>query len=484
MNRRGLITGALALAAAPAFAEEAAFDPQTPRTIARELAAKDYKAPDTKLPNGLDQLSMDTYRAIRFDAGQALWHGQGLPFEVQFFPRGAIYAQRVDIFEVSDGKAVPLAYGPGQFSAEAKLPPDLGFAGFRVHGAGGTDEVVTFLGASYFRAVARGQRPGVSARALAIKTGDATGEEFPSFRAFWIERPERDASGLVIHAVVDSPSAAGALRFSIRPGDVTIMDVELTLFPRVDIDQPGIAGMSSMYLFGPLDRGGFDDLRAAVHDSDGLMIRTGRNEALWRPVSNPRTLQLSAFVDTSPRGFGLMQRARAFPAYEDLNAQFERRPSLWIEPVGDWGEGAVQLVEIPSKAEIHDNLIAFWRPKGKLGVGEHGFTYRMHWGAAAPGVAGLGQVVGTRGGASAPGTRLYAVDFAGGRLGELTEAPRPAISAEKGRVDGVSVQRLPDDGWRLRFTLVTEDARSSELRATLMVGDAPVTETWLFRWTA
>ncbi len=241
------------------------------------------------------------------------------------------------------------------------------FSGFRLRAplnrAEHFDEFVVFQGASYFRAVAKGQEYGLSARGLALKTGDARGEEFPFFRTFWIERPRPEANTVVVHALLDSDSTTGAYRFTIRPGDPTVMDVEMTLYPRVELTHVGLAPLTSMFFFGPNDRVGIDDFRPAVHDSDGLAIWNGRGEWLWRPLINPETLQVSAFVDDNPRGFGLLQRHRAFADYQDLEAHYERRPSLWVETIGEWGSGAVQLVEIPSKSEYHDNVVAFWRPR-------------------------------------------------------------------------------------------------------------------------
>ena len=87
-----------------------------------------------------------------------------------------------------------------------------------------------FAGASYFQAIARNQVFGMSARGLAIGTGEPEGEEFPFFRAHWIEAPSGDR--MVVHSLLDGPSATGAYRFTIRPGDETTIDVEATIFVR------------------------------------------------------------------------------------------------------------------------------------------------------------------------------------------------------------------------------------------------------------
>ena len=173
------------------------FDRSIVRQMARELAGKPYKAPSDKLPDNLSNIDYDRYRAIRFLPERALWRGEKLPFEAQFFHRGFFYKNRVDIFEVKNGQASKIVYQPDLFSFGDLAPPgpaaDLGFAGFRLHAPINKpdyyDEVCVFLGASYFRAVAKGQLYGLSARGLAINTGEAKGEEFPFFKAFWIEKP-------------------------------------------------------------------------------------------------------------------------------------------------------------------------------------------------------------------------------------------------------------------------------------------------------
>ncbi len=499
MRRRRVMAGALAMGLAPRLALQAAepapFDAQTVRKMARALADAAFQAPDTKLPDGLAKLTYDAYRNIRFDPAQSLWRGRGLPFEAQFFHRGSLYANRVDLFEVTDGQAQPLRYHPSQFEFGTTPAPNdenLGYAGFRLHSAinraDTIDEIAVFLGASYFRAVGRNLLYGLSARGLSINTADPGGEQFPAFKAFWLERPQPGTNSIVVTGLLDSPSAAAAMRFSIRPGEDTVFDVELTLFPREDIAQPGIATMTSMFLFDPLDRGGADDYRRAVHDSDGLMMLTGRGEALWRPVANPHTLQISQFADTSPRGFGLMQRTRALRDFEDLEARYEKRPSLWVEPIGDWGEGVVQLVEIPTKDEVHDNIVTFWRPKQPLlAKSEHGFTYRLHWAADAPVASALGRFTASRSGAGPGGARLFILDAAGGTLKALAldAQPRLLVSTDRGKIQNAVVRANPEEGgWRIGFELLPEDAKAAELRAQLLMGDAPLTETWMFRWTA
>src|SRR6202012_465039 len=304
-------------AAPPDPPADSPFDAASVRNMARDLALKPYQAPDTSLPDALKNLDYSAYQTLRFDKGKALWRGEGRKFTAEFFHRGYLYKDRVDIFEVVGGRARPIRYSADMFDFSKVQPPppgDLGFAGFRVHypinRPDYEDEVCAFLGASYFRAIAKGQGYGLSARGLAIKTADPGGEEFPVFKRFWLEQPPRGSDVLVIHALLDSPSAAASFRFTVRPGAETVMDTEMALYPRTDVTEAGLAPMTSMFLFDANNRAGFDDYRDAVHDSHGLALLTGKGERIWRTLTNPHTLQVSAFQDVSPRGFGLAQRER------------------------------------------------------------------------------------------------------------------------------------------------------------------------------
>jgi glucans biosynthesis protein len=476
-----------------ARAQAVPFDRSSVRQMARDLAGKSFKAPDNKLPDNLKDLDYDRYRAIRFSPERALWRGEKLPFEAQFFHRGFFYTNRVDIYEVKNGQAAKIAYQADLFSFGDLTPPgggvDLGFAGFRLHAPLNKpdyyDEVCVFLGASYFRAVAKGQLYGLSARGLAINTGEAKGEEFPSFKAFWIEKPAPNAKSIVVHALLDSESAAAAYRFTIRPGDTTIFDVEMAIYPRVDLDRAGLMPMTSMFFFGPNDRKDVDDFRPSVHDSDGLFVSNGRGEELWRPLHNPKDLQISALADLNPHGFGLMQRQRDFLAYQDLESNFERRPSLWAEPIGDWGEGAVKLIEIPTKEEVHDNIACFWQPKAALQAkGEHTYTYRLNWGADVPKPTPLARFSRTGTGARGDNATIFVLDVIGERLKSIDGSRlRGVVSAEKAKIQNIVTQPNPaTGGWRLSFELLKEK-NPVELRASLMQENEAVSEVWVYRWT-
>ncbi len=507
MKRRTFVTAAAALTglslAPPALRAASVATEGTPfseawlRDRARELAASPYRPPQPPLPEVLAELTYDQHRDIRFDPDQALWRDAGLPFHAQFFHTGWLFQTPVHIFEVQDGMAREVLYLAELFDyGRNELPPlreDLGFAGFRLHHPLNRqdyfDELAVFLGASYFRALGRGHRYGLSARGLAVNTATRQGEEFPAFTAFWIKRPAPDADRVVVYALLDSPSVAGAYTFTIVPGDTTVLEVSAVLYPRAAMERLGLAPLTSMYLFGPNDRLGADDFRPRVHDSDGLALWTGAGEWIWRPLVNPESLRISSFLDENPRGFGLMQRERDFGAYQDLEARSELRPSAWVEPQGDWGPGRVQLVEIPTDEEIHDNIVAYWVPDEPVEPGgELAFAYRLHWCSAAPESPAGGTVTGTSVGTGhVAGSRKFVVDFAGGPLDDLApDAPvEPVITVWHGEVHNpVAVHNDAVGGWRMFFDLTPESHRPVEMRAFLRLDETALTETWSYQWTS
>jgi glucans biosynthesis protein len=495
---------AQANAVAASLATDGPFTRSTVSELARRLSRVPFAPPASRLPEVLQNLTYDQYRDIRFKTSASVWAGQGLPFTLQLFHPGFYFKEPIEVAIVQDGVAKHLPYSTDLFDFGPLVPKgipntDIGFAGIRIHGAINTpdyfDEIVVFQGASYFRSLGKGQVYGISARGLAVKTAEPEGEEFPIFRAFWIETPLKDSDTIVLYALLDSPSVTGAYRFTIRPGYPTVMDVETDLYPRVDLAKVGLAPGTSMFFFGPNDRINVDDFRPRVHDSDGLLMVNGRGERLWRPLTNPKDLQISAFVDAGPRGFGLIQRDRVFETFEDLEAAYERRPSLWVEPVGDWGQGAVTLVEIPTNSEIHDNIVAYWQPKDPIPAGsEYSFAYRLSWGGDPPFAAGGMVVTDTMvGRASLEGdspVRRFVVDFAPPLAldGKPAGEPKPDVTTSKGKISNTVVIPNPKigggEGWRINFELDPEDADLIELRIVLEFPDKRPAETWVYRWTA
>jgi glucans biosynthesis protein len=508
-SRRDLMSWAAGLAALglmPAGAEDAPeragmtlgpatpFDPDMVTARARALAAAPYAPPPPVSQAWLD-LSYDDFRGIWFDTRHTLFRGTPGAVQAEFFVAGLYFPHRIGLNAVQDGQSRPITFELRTFDTTDRFPPlpqeGTGFAGFRLLGELEAEdrfqEYAVFQGASYFRAIGRGLAYGLSARGLAIDTATDGPEEFPVFRDFWIEAADPGAPTVTVHALLDSPSVAGAFRFAIAKGDTTVMDISARLFPRVDLATAGIAPGTSMFLFSDINRTRFDDFREAVHDSDGLLMLNGAGETLWRPLTNPRTVQVSAFADTTPRGFGLMQRARQPGDYNDLVAHYERRPSLWVEPLGDWGAGAVMLVEIPTDKEINDNIVAFWRPATPLTAGqEHRFDYRLHWCATAPVEGAVAPVIHSRTGARV---------FEAGRIFTIDYGPHPALGTDPARIEArVStsageiashlVQSNPaTGGMRLDLTLKGE-VPVAELRAELWRDGRPVAEVWLNRWVA
>ncbi len=489
----------------PAPAQRAAepFTFETVQKLAQDRASKPYRERSTPLPEVLAKLGYDQYRDIRFRRASALWYDHAM-FEVQFFHRGFQFDRRVNIFELMNNQVRAVPYNPAMFEfgkqvPAVKLPAELGFAGFRIHYPLNTpaykDELLVFLGASYFRVLGRNELYGMSARGLAINTASEGGEEFPYFTDFWLVRPEPQQRSLTIYAVLDSPSVAGAYQFEVRPGSTTQVQVSGELYPRRAIEKIGIGALTSMYLYGENSNGRrFDDFRPEVHDSDGLQTQLGTGEWAWRPLVNPHQLRVNRFMDEHPRGYGLMQRDRDPNHYQDAESYFQLRPSYWIEPLGDWGKGGVELVEIPTDEEIHDNIVAYWVPEAKVEPKKAiPFSYLLsaysHSSQRPPG----GRVIATRtggilagpNGQALPNVRKMVVDFAGGDLDDLYAAQpvQAQISANGGEVEEVTVQRLPQSAtWRVAFKLKTTGEKPADLRCYLTLYGEALTETWTYLW--
>ena len=478
-----------------------AFDYAWLKGAARQLASQPYQPHGAALPADVAALNWDQYQAIQFKADHALWADDNLRFQVKLFHLGLFFKRPVRMFEVRGGRAQELAYDPAMFDYGksgldgSRQPPNLGFAGFRLNFDTNFNlDMAAFLGASYFRAVGASKQYGLSARGLAIDTAMGRPEEFPDFTDFYLERPDPASGTVVVYAMLDSPSVAGAYRFAIAPGDTTVMDVDAALYPRKPIERLGIAPCTSMYQMGENDRRMANDWRPEIHDSDGLAMHTGGGEWIWRPLTNPRTLAFNAFADRQPRGFGLLQRDRDFNHYQDDGVFYDRRPSLWVEPKGDWGAGSVQLTEIPTVDETFDNIVAFWNPAQPLVPGQEAlFAYRLHWGAEPPVQPPLARCVATRTGLGGVVGRprpywswRFAIDFAGGELARLQAgAPvEPVISVSRGKVEITSARPLDAiNGYRAMFDLVPPDDSTEQitLRLYLRSGDRTLTETWLYQ---
>ena len=489
----GLLAGVLAQGSALAFG----FTDVAER--AKQLAGDPFKKPVSNLPRELQALDYDQYRDIRFKPAKSYWRSTNLPFELTFFHQGLHYDQPVRLNEVAAQGVREIKFNPESFDYGAnKIDPKkisgLGFAGFRIHFPINTpkykDEVMVFLGASYFRALGKDQRYGLSARGLAIDTALISGEEFPRFVEFWIERPAPAAKELTIYALLDSRRVTGAYRFVLRPGVETAMDVKARLYLRENISKLGLAPLTSMYFFGENQHAGSEDYRPEVHDSDGLSVQSGTGEWLWRPLVNPKRLLVTSFAVSNPLGFGLMQRDRRFSAYEDLEARYELRPSTWIEPKGAWGSGHVELVQIPTPDETNDNIVAYWvpddSPQPKV---PYDIEYRVLWQKDADTRPSLSWVAQTRRGKrytrNSDGSIGFVIDFEGPAFKKLpvdAKIEGMVTSDPNGElVEQVTYRNEVTGGWRLSLRLRRLDEKKPvELRAYLREGNNTLSETWSY----
>ena len=161
---------------------------------------------------------------------------------------------------VTDGIARPVAYSPDFFDfggtgLEQKLPPGLGFSGFRVmNGRNDPTDWLAFQGASYFRSAGQQNQYGASARGIAVNTALSTKEEFPRFAEFWLAEPHPERP--IDHHLCAARRAQPDRRLSLRgdEADGAVMDVRAELFMRGDIARLGIAPLTSMYWYGENER--------------------------------------------------------------------------------------------------------------------------------------------------------------------------------------------------------------------------------------
>ncbi len=465
---------------------------------AQALASAPFQAPDSDaVPKKLRELTYDQYHQIAFQPDHALWQGDRLSFTVQFFPLGYLFQAPVQFHECTDTHTQPIPFVPDFFaygkSDSVRVSDDsLGYAGFSLHypinRKGVYDEVVSHLGRSYFRAVGKHQNFGISARGLGVDTGEPA-EEFPYFKEFWIHKPDDGDYQCVYYGLLDGPSVTGAYEFTVEPNVTTKMKVRAALFFRKQPAVTAVAPLTSMFWFGEntLDRP--RDFRPEVHDSDGLLLHAGTGEWLWRPLVNDRQARVSVFEGTDVRGFGLLQRDRSFSNYEDLEALYQSRPSLWVEPDGKWGPGSVKLMEWATSDEFHDNVVAFWQPAEPPALGEaYHIGYTLHWTGATtfPGEQGYVKATRLSGVGGDRHTHRFVVDFAGEKIEglgeeepmELDVSARPDCQIRHARV-----QKNPfDKSWRATFEITAPPDARVDLRASLKLRDDTLTETWSYLW--
>ena len=466
---------------------------------ARERAAKPYQPAPVRAADVLETIDYDQHWQIRFRADHTV-HAAGGKAPLRFFHLGKFFKEPVGIHIVDGETARPVLYSADYFdipddSPARGLPDDIGFAGFRVMQPGVERDWLAFLGAAYFRSSGELDQYGQSARAVAIDVAMPTPEEFPRFTDFWFA-PSK-AGTLVIYAALEGPRISGAVRWDVfhgtEPGNKGVtMDMAVRLFAREDIARVGIAPLTSMFWYDEINRLAAPDWRPEIHDTDGLAIWTGAGERLWRPLNNPPRVMTSTFVDRDVKGFGLMQRDRQFENYQDDGVFYDKRPSVWVEPKGGWGDGAVQLVEIPTDDEIHDNIVAYWVPAKPTRKGDAiAVDYRLTWLKDEPHPPAIGRVFSTHFGIGGVpgqprphGVGKYVIDFEGGKLADYGQGMgvEAVVSASSGTVSGVYV--LPVVGtmrWRAVFDFKPAGKDPVDMRLYLRADGEALTETWLYQ---
>jgi glucans biosynthesis protein len=496
MARKALLGTLLALMTISQTA--LAFDFNDVARRAKELAGKNFERPDTQLPKPLTDLNYDQYKDIKYRPEKALWRGNKMPFEVQFYHPGLYFNQIVKMNLVTADGVRKIPFQPENFdygrnNIDAASLRDLGFAGFRVHyplnDKNVKDELIAFQGASYFRALGKNQVYGESARGLAIDTGELSGEEFPVFREFWVEWPRLEDQEITIYALLDSRRVTGAYRFKVRPGDSTATEIKTRLYFRDGVGKLGIAPLTSMFLYASHQPSANEDYRPELHDSEGLSVQTD-NEWIWRPLVNPKRLLITSFGSNNPRGFGLMQRDRDFGHYEDLDTRYDRKPSVWVVPKGDWGRGRVELVQIPTRDATNDNVVAYWVPdQTPQAGGTLDLEYTLFWQAnneTKPPLAWIAQTRRGRGWSKDPDNTLrYVIDFQGGALDFLKPDQKPVAGLwinDNGEIlERQVVRNDATGGWRVIMRVRrTDDGKPMEMRAVLRNGDDNISETWAY----
>ena len=475
---------------------------------AEKLAASPYTPPSSNLPPVFRDMKFADYQQLRFREDRGYWRDADTPFELRFYHQGMHFDVPVKINEVTATSVREIRYDPEMFEfGHVDIDPaalqNLGFAGFKVlyplNKKDKQDELITLLGASYFRVVGKDQVYGLSARGLAIDTALPSGEEFPRFTEFWVERPQADRGNLLIYALLDSPRATGAYRMVVTPGKDSTVDVQARVYLREPVEKLGIAPLTGMYLFGANQPSPQLNYRPQLHDSEGLAIHTGDDEWIWRPLNNPKRLAISSYAVENPKGFGLLQRTRDFDRYEDLDDRYELRPSGWIEPRGDWGKGHVELIEIPTPDETNDNIVALWVPEARPEPGEPiELAYRLHFTMDEPALHDpkLAWVTQTRLSTGdvkqsnlirqPDGSTALIVDFVGPNLAKLpADAPvttQVSLDDNAELVENNLRHNPVSNGWRLTLRLRVKDpARPVEMRAALVDGETTLSETWSYQ---
>ncbi|SJZ83077.1 glucan biosynthesis protein [Consotaella salsifontis] len=508
LTRRDILTQFAALALFPSLARASdtksplQFDPPEPFSFdllverAREMASRPYHPETVRNGDVLQRIDFDEHWKIKYRPEATLEIADGKA-PVRFFHLGRYFQLPVNIHVVGGDTSQRLIYDPSLFcmpddSPARELPHDIGFAGFRVLDPGKETDWLAILGAAYFRSSGQSGQYGLSARAVALDTAMPTAEEFPRFTDFYLAPSEHGT--IVINCLINGPRIAGAFRMDCKKDGPVVMDISARFFARQDIPRVGLAPLTSMFWYSETDPSRRKDWRPEIHDSDGLAIWSGNGERLWRPLNDPHRVMTSSFMDTSPKGFGLLQRDRNFENYQDDGVFYDKRSSVWIEPKGDWGKGAVQLVEIPTDDETSDNIVAYWVAEKPVKAGDElALDYLLTWSDEEPHLSTMGRVVATRlGRGGRPGQEhpegfvKFVVDFDGGPVAELprfAEGIKAVVTASRGKLTDISCYSVKvGTAWRAMFDLTVEGTEPVEMRLYMTQDGKTLTETWAYQY--
>ncbi|MBK8092304.1 MAG: glucan biosynthesis protein G [Verrucomicrobiaceae bacterium] len=467
--------------------------------VAAKLALEPYEAPTQKLDPFYDGLKYDDHRRIQFRKDKSLYADSGA-FAIEMFHPGWMFKKPIYFHELAGDKVSPLAFDPSLFDyfglqVPAGAVPPAGYSGFKlIHispDGKSRPEVLAFQGASYFRAVTDQLGWGISARGIAVNTIGGDAEEFPDFTHFWFAKPEAGTKAFKLLALLNGPSVTGAYEFETMPGNTTVMKIKATLHLRKPVKMLGIAPFSSMYWFGENSHPKPYDFRPEVHDSDGLQVEIEGGPTIWRPLDVSRDMRLSLFETDKLKGFGLAERDRDFKNFEDLEANYHRRPAVWVEPKSGFGAGAVTLVELSTGEETWDNIVAMWSPKKLPTTPQEPLkvAYDIQWlDQHEPG--GLCKVTSTRRGfVMDSDDHLYVIDFAAGKepvpgTPDWVPEIELVVSGDAAKIiDKRVMKNAVTGGWRAFFKLdVPDSSKLLELMCELKNGDKVISERWMYQW--
>lgn len=472
--------------------------------LAAQMALQPYTPPPQNLDPFFEGLKYDDHRKIRFREDKSLFGGSNDTFTVQFFHPGWMFKKPVGFSNLGlgDAKSTSVPFDLSLFDYDTlKVPPTVrkpdGYAGFRVLAPQSMldkrFEFMVFMGASYFRAVTTELGYGISARGVAVNTIGGKPEEFPDFTHFWFMPPKAGDKYFRLLALLNGPSITGAYQFDAMPGKTTEMLIKATLHLRKPVEMLGIAPFSSMYWFGENSFPKPYDFRPEVHDSDGLQIESEGGPSIWRPIDVGRDMRLSLFEVDKLKGFGLAERDRDFKNFQDLEANYHRRPAVWVEPVKGFGKGSVALVELSTGEETWDNIVAMWKPAAlpQTPTEPLNVEYRLAWlEEQLPGL--LCKVTDTRRGFVMDSkNHLYVVDFTKGAM-DLNKSKSAdwvpdidvIISNGSAKVlDKRVMHNAASGGWRAFFKLDIPDTTNLlEMSCELKDKEKVISERWMYQW--